>query len=143
MLVIHGIGQQLATQYESYSFVYAGNQLRQAIRWGSASDQGTLAHGRKQSGDPALASIIRDRRCQLLPVQWRASLDLEESKSQEDREHSMDNRFTMADITINNSIPVVRELTNSVSHDQEFWDTSLIDRSCLTFRCTCRIIDKR
>ena len=26
----------------------------------------------------------------------------------------MDNRFTMADITINKSIPMVRELTNSV-----------------------------
>jgi hypothetical protein len=27
----------------------------------------------------------------------------------------MDNRFTMADITLNKSIPYVRELTNSVS----------------------------
>ena len=27
----------------------------------------------------------------------------------------MDNRFTMADITINKSIPYVRELTNAVS----------------------------
>ena len=57
---------------------------------------------------------MRDRRCQLLPVQWRASLDLTDTKSQEDKEHSMDNRFTMADITIAKSIPVVRELTNSV-----------------------------
>lgn len=73
------------------------------------------AHGSKQSNDPALASIIRDRRVQVLPVQWRASLDLDETKSQEDRDHGMDNRFTMADITINKSIPVVRELTNSVS----------------------------
>lgn len=81
---------------------------------GSLYGAGLSTHGRKQSGNPALASIIRDRRCQILPVQWRASLDFEDSKSQEDRDHSMDNRFTMADITINNSIPVVRELTNSV-----------------------------
>jgi hypothetical protein len=33
----------------------------------------------------------------------------------------MDNRFTMADITINKSIPYVRELTNSVS----CWDGSV------------------
>ena len=32
ILVIHGIGQQLATTYESQSFVYAGNQLRQVLR---------------------------------------------------------------------------------------------------------------
>ena len=33
ILVIHGIGQQLAAQYEAYNFVYAGNQLRQVIRY--------------------------------------------------------------------------------------------------------------
>jgi len=74
-----------------------------------------LLINRKQSADPALGSIMRDRRCQILPVQWRASLDLADAKSQEDKDHGMDNRFTMADITINKSIPVVRELTNSVS----------------------------
>ncbi|OCF44923.1 phospholipase [Kwoniella heveanensis CBS 569] len=103
ILVIHGIGQQLATQYEAYNFVYAGNQLRQVLR--------------KQSNNPALASIIRDRRCQILPVQWRTSLNLGDEKTEEDREHGMDNRFTIADITINKSIPYVRELTNSVLLD--------------------------
>jgi hypothetical protein len=33
ILIVHGIGQQLATQYEAYNFVYAGNQLRQVIRY--------------------------------------------------------------------------------------------------------------
>ncbi|KAK8843436.1 hypothetical protein IAR55_007093 [Kwoniella newhampshirensis] len=103
ILVIHGIGQQLAAVYEAYNFVYAGNQLRQVVR--------------KQSANPALASIIRDRRCQILPVQWRASLDLDGEKTDEDKEHGMDNRFSMADITINKSIPYVRELTNSVLLD--------------------------
>ncbi|KIS00050.1 phospholipase [Cryptococcus deuterogattii 2001/935-1] len=51
ILVVHGIGQQLAAQYEAYNFVYAGNQLRQVLR--------------KQTSNPAVASIIRDRRCQL------------------------------------------------------------------------------
>lgn len=70
---------------------------------------------------------------QVLPVQWRASLQLENEKTQEDREHGMDNRFTMSgksdpsgymvyvlmviDITINRSIPYVRELTNAVLLD--------------------------
>ncbi|WVQ64180.1 uncharacterized protein L199_002342 [Kwoniella botswanensis] len=103
ILVIHGIGQQLATQYEAYNFVYAGNQLRQVLR--------------KQSSNPALASIIRDRRCQILPVQWRTSIDLDDEKTDEDREHGMDNRFTIADITMNKSIPYVRELTNAVLLD--------------------------
>ncbi|KAL7421212.1 hypothetical protein Q5752_004097 [Cryptotrichosporon argae] len=103
VLVIHGIGQQLAAQYESYNFVYASNQLRQIIR--------------KQSINPALASIIRERRCQVLPVQWRASLKLEPEGSEENIAHEMDNRFTMADITISKSIPYVRELTNSVLLD--------------------------
>nr|XP_031862276.1 uncharacterized protein CI109_002241 [Kwoniella shandongensis]KAA5529348.1 hypothetical protein CI109_002241 [Kwoniella shandongensis] len=103
ILVIHGIGQQLAAVYEAYNFVYAGNQLRQVVR--------------KQSANPALASIIRDRRCQILPVQWRASLDLDGEKTDEDKEHGMDNRFSMSDITIHKSIPYVRELTNSVLLD--------------------------
>ncbi|WWC73239.1 uncharacterized protein I206_107205 [Kwoniella pini CBS 10737] len=103
ILVLHGIGQQLATQYEAYNFVYAGNQLRQVLR--------------KQSANPALASIIRDRRCQILPVQWRTSIDLNDEKTEEDKSHGMDNRFTIADITMHKSIPYVRELTNSVLLD--------------------------
>ncbi|KAK4686894.1 hypothetical protein P7C73_g3228, partial [Tremellales sp. Uapishka_1] len=102
-LVVHGIGQQLAAQYESYNFVYAGNMLRQVLQ--------------KQSANPALASIIRDRRCQVLPLQWRTSLVLDQETTEEDREHGMDNRFTMADITMSKSIPVVRDLTNSVLYD--------------------------
>jgi hypothetical protein len=74
-------------------------------------------HERNQAKNPALASIVRDRRIQVLPVQWRASLQLDQRESQEDKEHGMDNRFAMADITINKSIPYVRELTNSVLLD--------------------------
>ena len=51
----------------------------------------------------------------MLPVQWRALLDLDAEKTKEDEEHDMFNKFTMADITINKSIPYVRELTNAVS----------------------------
>ena len=40
---------------------------------------------------------------------------LDQEKTAEDKAHGMDNRFKMEDITINQSIPYVRELTNSVS----------------------------
>lgn len=101
VLVVHGIGQQLATQYEAYNFVYAGNALRANIR--------------TQTARPSLASIVRDRRIAILPVQWRASLKLEDETS-EDREHGMDNRFTVADIT-NPGLQAVREVSNSVLLD--------------------------
>lgn len=103
ILVVHGIGQSLATQYESFNFIYASNQLRQVLR--------------KQSLDPALASVMRDRRCQVLPVQWRANLNLESETHGQDKEYERENVFTIADITIGKSIPYIRELTNSVLLD--------------------------
>lgn len=103
ILVIHGIGQNLATQYESFNFVYNSNQLRQGMR--------------KQSLDPALASIMRDRRAQILPVQWRANLHLDTESQNENAEFEHDNIFTISDVTIGKSIPYVREVTNSVLLD--------------------------
>jgi hypothetical protein len=103
VLVIHGIGQHLAAQYESFNFIYAANQFRQVLR--------------KQSDDPSISSVMRDRRCQVLPVQWRASLNLESGTSEEDAEKEESNTFTFADITIGKSIPYVREVTNSVLLD--------------------------
>ncbi|KLT41457.1 hypothetical protein CC85DRAFT_247655 [Cutaneotrichosporon oleaginosum] len=103
VLVIHGIGQHLAAQYESFNFIYAANQFRQVLR--------------KQSDEPSISSVMRDRRCQVLPVQWRASLNLESGSSEEDAEKEESNTFTFADITIGKSIPYVREVTNSVLLD--------------------------
>ena len=101
ILVAHGIGQQLAVNYEAYNFIYASNQLRSSVR--------------TQMNRPSLASIVRNRRIAILPVQWRASLKLEEETS-EDREHGLDNRFTVADIT-NPGLAAVREVSNSVLLD--------------------------
>lgn len=69
-----------------------------------------------QSTNPALASIIRSRRTQVLPIQWRANLELEEENNEEAITHGMDNRFTMADITLS-KIPAIRQITNSVLLD--------------------------
>ncbi|KAJ9124533.1 hypothetical protein QFC24_003325 [Naganishia onofrii] len=121
ILVIHGIGQQLAMQgNEGFNFVYAANLLRQVMR--------TQAH------NPALGSIIRNRRVQVLPIQWRASLKLEQKQDPEDHAHGMDNTFTMADITLP-KIPAIRQVTNAVlldiplfmSHHRE----AMIEAVCL------------
>lgn len=50
---------------------------------------------RTQAQNPALGSIIRNRRVQVLPVQWRASLKLEQKQNDEDKFHGLDNTFTM------------------------------------------------
>lgn len=101
-----------------------------------------LTQGRKQSTNPALASIIRDRRVQVLPVQWRALLAFEHEQSEEDQQHDMDNRFTMNDITLNKSIPYVRELTNSVCLLSACPTLRCLTcRSCLTSRSSCRHIE--
>lgn len=103
ILVIHGIGQHLAAQYESFNFIYASNQLRHGLR--------------KQSMDPRFASITDSRRCQVLPVQWRANLKLDSDDCADNEENERNNVFTVADITIGKSIPYVREVTNAVLLD--------------------------
>lgn len=103
VLVVHGIGQHLAAQYESFNFIYAANQFRQVLR--------------KQSSDPSVSSVMKNRRCQVLPVQWRASLNIESGTADEDAKKEENNEFTFADITIGKSIPYVREVTNSVLLD--------------------------
>ena len=101
ILVIHGIGQQLAMQgYEGFNFVYAANLLRSVMRQVGRrinSVHVSLTKSfRTQAQNPALGSIIRDRRVQVLPIQWRASLKLEQKQDAEDHAHGMDNTFTMA-----------------------------------------------
>lgn len=96
----------------------------------------------KQSANPALSSIIRDRRVQVLPVQWRTLLTFEHEQSEEDQQHDMDNRFTMGDITLNKSIPYVRELTNSVSF-LDLYQSIADGRSYLISHYSCRLIGKR
>lgn len=51
---------------------------------------------RKQSTTPAVSSIMRDKKVQFLPVQWRAnfSLDADEEKRREDE--GLDNDFTLS-----------------------------------------------
>ena len=82
---------------------------------------------------PALASIMRSKRVQFLPVQWRTGMkfDLDKKGSKD----GLDNYYTLSDITPKGSIPFVpiavdddtartdcstrfiRELTNNVLTD--------------------------
>jgi hypothetical protein len=97
ILAIHGMGQNLALQYESLNFVYSTNQLRHVLQ--------------KQSAEPALASMVGDRRCQIIPVQWRLNLD------DSDPDQDPETYYTVDDITIKNSIPYIRQLTKAVLMD--------------------------
>ncbi|KAL5482713.1 hypothetical protein ACEPAI_9307 [Sanghuangporus weigelae] len=103
VLIIHGIGQGRVAQYEGYNFVYAANLFRQIAR--------------KQSTTPALASIMRGRRLQFLPVQWRLSFQLTAAEERRREAEGLDNVFTLDDITIKNTVPYVRELMNNVLID--------------------------
>ncbi|GJJ15605.1 hypothetical protein Clacol_009883 [Clathrus columnatus] len=103
VLIVHGIGQALALQYESWSFLYAVNLFRQIAR--------------KQSALPSLASILREKQVQFLPVEWRARLKLGEDEQREREREGLDNSFTVADITPKKSISAIREVTNNVLID--------------------------
>ncbi|TDL17868.1 hypothetical protein BD410DRAFT_753898 [Rickenella mellea] len=131
VLIIHGIGQGLADQYEGFNFVYAANLFRQVAR--------------KQSMSPALSSVMRNRRVQFLPVHWRMNLKpgTEEAKKRED--DGLDNEFTLQDITIKNYVPFVRELANNVlidipyfmSHHRESMIASVVQQANRIYRLWC------
>ncbi|KAI5122806.1 hypothetical protein M0805_000148 [Coniferiporia weirii] len=103
IFIIHGIGQGLATQYEGYNFIYAANLFRRIAK--------------KQSTSPALSSVIRNRRVQFLPVQWRTNLRLGIAEEKRREDVGLDNEFTLNDITVKNTVPYVRELMNNVLID--------------------------
>ncbi|EJC98098.1 uncharacterized protein FOMMEDRAFT_171452 [Fomitiporia mediterranea MF3/22] len=114
VLIIHGIGQGLASQYEGYNFVYAANLFRQIAR--------------KQSTTPALASVMRDRRVQFLPVQWRTNFQLSADEESRREAAGIDNNFTLNDITIRNTVPYVRDLMNNVLIDIPYFLSQHKDR---------------
>ncbi|QRV92658.1 phospholipase [Ceratobasidium sp. AG-Ba] len=122
VLVIHGIGQGYTAQYEAWDFTYATNLFRDIAR--------------KQSESPALASIMRSRRAQFLPVPWRASMKLALDEEVERARDGLDNRFTLSDITPKKAIPYVRELTNNVLIDIPYFMSQhrdkMIESVCLT-----------
>ncbi|KAH7099022.1 DDHD domain-containing protein [Auriculariales sp. MPI-PUGE-AT-0066] len=110
VFIVHGIGQNLAVQYETLNFTYATNLFRQVAR--------------KQSALPELSEIMRSRRIQFLPLQWRASFGLSMEEAQARDEEGLDNRFSLTDITLTESIPFIRELANNVLLDVPYFMSS-------------------
>ncbi|KAG8859904.1 hypothetical protein FRC20_011748, partial [Serendipita sp. 405] len=129
ILVVHGIGQGLSTQYESYNFVYMVNLMRIIAR--------------KQAMSPALNSIMRSHNVQFLPVQWRTNLKLDEDESRRRAEDGLDNRFSLADITLKKHIPMIRELSNEVLIDIPYFmshhQTKMIETVCSQANRTYRL----
>jgi hypothetical protein len=62
---------------------------------------------RKQAMSPALSSIMRSGNVQFLPVQWRNDFkpDLDDEETKQREEDGLDNRFKLADITLQKHIP--------------------------------------
>ncbi|KAG8812689.1 hypothetical protein FRC19_002992 [Serendipita sp. 401] len=129
ILVVHGIGQGLSTQYEAYNFVYMVNLMRIIAR--------------KQAMSPALNSIMRSHNVQFLPVQWRTNLKLDEDESRRRAEDGLDNRFSLADITLKKHIPMIRELSNEVLIDIPYFmshhQTKMIETVCSQANRTYRL----
>lgn len=50
---------------------------------------------RTQAQTPAISSIMRDRRVQFLPVQWRASLNLDLGEELAKQKEGLDNHFNL------------------------------------------------
>ena len=56
---------------------------------------------------PALNSIMRSHNVQFLPIQWRANLKLDDQESRRRAEDGLDNRFSLADVTLKQHVPLV------------------------------------
>lgn len=131
ILVVHGIGQGLTATYEAFDFVYATNMFRDVAR--------------TQAQTPAISSIMRHRRVQFLPVQWRASLKLDLGEELAKQKEGLDNHFNLEDITLQNTIPFVRDLINKVlldiplfmSHHRERMIESVCTLANRTYRLWC------
>jgi hypothetical protein len=67
---------------------------------------------------------MRNRRIQFLPLQWRASFGLGIEEAQARDKEGLDNRFSLSDITLKESIPFIRELANNVLLDVPYFMSS-------------------
>ncbi|KAM0752102.1 hypothetical protein T439DRAFT_354980 [Meredithblackwellia eburnea MCA 4105] len=109
VLVVHGIGQQLSTTYESFNFVHAVNSLRTACT--------------TQSISPSIAPLIKSKRAQMIPVRWRTDLDFE-SVVDEDADHEeevLTNRFSLDDVEVKDSVPFLRQIVSGLVLDVPFY----------------------
>ncbi|MBW0493310.1 hypothetical protein O181_033025 [Austropuccinia psidii MF-1] len=110
VFVIHGIGQKLAQSYDSFDFVHACNQLRVECHKATKSDS-------------KVQLLVQDQRVQFIPIRWRHSLNFEmddvdnESINTDQLTEPPQNKFTMHDIQIPDSIQFVREIITGLVLD--------------------------
>lgn len=65
-----------------------------------------------QSTAPSLAPLIHSKRAQFIPVRWRADLNFDDvDESADSAEENLDNRFTLDDIEIKESVPFLRQVS--------------------------------
>lgn len=108
VLVIHGIGQKLATTYDSFNIVHAINSLRKLCN--------------KQARDETVRKVVGNQRLQFIPLQWRSSLQFDElSREEKEAEDGLDNRFSLEDLQVEGSIPFVSSLVTGVGLDLCFY----------------------
>ncbi|BGP17562.1 hypothetical protein JCM10213v2_005595 [Rhodosporidiobolus nylandii] len=108
VLIVHGVGQQLASSYDSFAFVHAANAFRSACTSLSTSE--------------TLSPLLRQRRAQFIPVLWRTDLDFDEvdDEDQTADEH-LSNHFSLRDIEVQNSVPFLRQVVSGLVLDVPFY----------------------
>lgn len=110
VLVIHGIGQKLSERVESYHFTHAMNSFRREVNVELGTNN-VKTHLRKEMGG-----------IMVLPVNWRATLSLEEGgyKSGPGDSASGMNQYGLKDITPE-SLPSIRNIISDVMLDIPYY----------------------
>ncbi|GAA5980777.1 hypothetical protein JCM11641_002647 [Rhodosporidiobolus odoratus] len=108
VLIVHGVGQQLASSYDSFAFVHAANAFRSACTSLSTSD--------------TLSPLLKGKRAQFIPVLWRADLDFDEvDDADETADEHLANHFSLKDIEVQNSVPFLRQVVSGLVLDVPFY----------------------
>lgn len=101
VLCIHGIGQQLATDFDALDFVYDVERMRNTSR--------------KKAALPEIRRLARGRRVQFIPICWRAGLEFDEQPE------GNDNFFKLDDVSNDATIPIIRNVVTKVILDVPFY----------------------
>ena len=99
---------KLAGTFSSLNFVHAANALR------SSCDQ---------LSSTSLAPLLGGKRAQFIPIRWRADLEFDSFDEEDDEE----NQFTIEDIEIGGSVPLLRQVISGLALDVPFYLSSVVD----------------